>query len=215
MHRVTFKIATWMHQILHKRCFLRLCNEYGFTLYDNLLSRSVCDKFSITVSIVFISLLCLEVCSLHFVLVFYAVFYIFCHVHLRGEINVRNYPQPGNETHVYCVNSTIREAPGAGQNSRQHICTPSCPSLHTASLRTLWLAWVILSSRESCISKPWPVRARASAAAARTSSCQSLHIRTSKRRTRSFTQRKRAHNVYSAGLRLWGALRPKYLDGSH
>jgi len=25
--------------------FKRLCNEYGFTIYDNLLSRSVCDKF--------------------------------------------------------------------------------------------------------------------------------------------------------------------------
>jgi len=27
--------------------FKRLCNEYGFTIYDNLLSRSVCDKFRI------------------------------------------------------------------------------------------------------------------------------------------------------------------------
>jgi len=25
--------------------FKRLCNEYGFNIYDNLLSRSVCDKF--------------------------------------------------------------------------------------------------------------------------------------------------------------------------
>jgi len=25
--------------------FKRLRNEYGFTMYDNLLSRSVCDKF--------------------------------------------------------------------------------------------------------------------------------------------------------------------------
>ena len=36
-------------------------------------------------------LLCLVVCSLHFVLVFYAVFYIFCHVYLRGKINVCTY----------------------------------------------------------------------------------------------------------------------------
>ena len=65
---------------------------------------------------------------------------------------------------------------------------PSCPSLLTASRLMTADEWDILSSTESCTAGPWPVLASAWAAAERTSVCQSVHISTSNRRTRSYTR---------------------------